>query len=278
METEINQEAGAEQPVVAPAVIADGADDGQPNLDPHEQRLRSDPDYAVDQYKRIKGESTKLYQKTKAYEPITKIADQLGGADRAAEFLMEYAALAQHPEVAKMREHYRLHGTLPTATATRTDDTLDDPYQDPQDVRINELKSQLAMMESKLSRTEGTIGKQAIMGHFSTLKAKYPEAFEPYIMPAMTEWMEKQELTPQGRSLLNTVNFDQLDTIASKIVTQHLDEIAEKRYARRLEEKKRASTGGAAPNLTNGREPGAKQGHTSGYEALLEFKRVNGLR
>jgi hypothetical protein len=262
--------------IVATTVL-DNVSDSQPKGDSLEQRIRTDPDFAVDQYKRVKGESTKLYQQTKKYEAITRIADQLGGAEVASQLLNEYAAVSQSADVARIREHYRSHGTLPTTSSTRTDDTTDeDVYKDPQTLEIESLKRDLADVRNSISQTKGVLGKQSVMSMLDKLREEYPDGFEEHVLPKLETNFADWERTPQGRELLASINYDQLKTVAARAVFDNLDAIAEKRYTRVLEAKKRAATGAGSQTMSTGREPVAGKGHKNALDALSEFRRRYG--
>ena len=256
---------------------ADAAATGQPQGDSLEQRIQSDPAFALEQYKKVKGESTKLYQKNKAYEAITRIADQLGGADVAAQLLSEYAAVAQSAEVARVREHYRTHGTLPTTSSTRTDDTTDDDvYKDPQTVEIENLKRQLAELTNTVSHTRGIIGKQSVSQMLTRLKTERPDGFDEFVLPALESKFAELERSAQGREVLANLNYDQLQAISGKAIAENFDAIADLRHQRILDGKKRVATGAPAQNMSNGREPAASKGFRNAMEVIAEFRREHG--
>ena len=265
---------GAEAPVV-PAIADDGVN-GQPQGDALEQRIQSDPAFALEQYKKVKGEGTKHYQRIKDNEAILKISDQLGGAATTANILTEFAVLATDPDVARKREYYRVHGTLPPATSTRTEDTSEDEYKDPQTQKIEDLERQLSEVRNSISQTKGVIGKQSVMTMLGQLRNEYPDGFDEHILPKLETNFAEWERTPQGRELLSTLSYEQLKTVASRAITDNLDAIAEKRYQRVLEAKKRAATGPSAQTMSTGREAATGTKITSAREALAEFRRQYG--
>ena len=264
-------------PEIAPAIAADDSGEGRPATETVEERIKRDPEFALEQYLKVKGDSTKNYQALKKYEAITRIADQLGGAEVTAQLLNEYAAVAQSEPVARVREHYRAHGTLPTTTSARTDDTTDeDVYKDPQTLEIEALKKDLADVRNSISQTKGVLGKQSVMSMLDKLREEYPDGFEEHVLPKLESNFSEWERTPQGRELLASINYDQLKTVAARAVFDNLDAIAEKRYSRVLEAKKRAATGAGSQTMSTGREPVAGKGHKNAIDALTEFRRRYG--
>lgn len=264
-------------PEIAPAIAADDLETSRPATETVEERIKRDPEFALEQYLKVKGDGTKNYQALKKYEAITRIADQLGGAEVASQLLNEYAAVSQSADVARIREHYRSHGTLPTTSSTRTDDTTDeDVYKDPQTLEIEALKKDLADVRNSISQTKGVLGKQSVMSMLDKLREEYPDGFEEHVLPKLETNFADWERTPQGRELLASINYDQLKTVAARAVFDNLDAIAEKRYTRVLEAKKRAATGAGSQTMSTGREPVAGKGHKNALDALSEFRRRYG--
>ena len=272
--TDTDDKTGAD--AAAATTTVDGDASSQPQGDALEQRIRSDPDFAYDQYRRVKGESTKLYQRIKANEAILKIADQLGGADVAAGLMGEYAAVAVSPEVARIREYYKLHGTLPPASSTRNDDTLDDVYKDPQQVELESLRAELGQLRATVSDTRANIGKQGVRSMLTQLKNDYPDGFEEFILPKFESSFAEWDKTPSGREVLASLTLDQMKSIANMAIGENLDAISEKRHLRILEQKKKATTGVPSQVMSTGREPAANKRAMNHLDVLREFRREHG--
>lgn len=268
-----------------PALPANGADPtGQPapvtQPTDYDARIRSDPEFAVDQVKKMKSENTKLFQKQKSYEAITAVADQLGGAEPARQFIYEYDSILKHPDVKRVVDHYRANGVLPTTSEKRPESNteFDEMYPDPQAQELTALRTKVNQLEQQVSQTRGAVGKQQIGAMLSHLKTEYPDGFDEYLLPALSEQFSNWDKTSQGRDLLATLNYDHLKTIAGRAFMDNRDAIYERIHERKLDELKRGATGAPAGNLSTGREmrPHASNKSVSALEALREFEAANG--
>jgi len=248
-----------------------------PKADDYEARIRSDPEFALGEVKKLQGTNTKLYQQHKQNESLLKLADQLGGAEGASRFILEYDGILKHPEVAKVADHYRKNGVLPTAQGPRPESSLfEEQFPDPQSEELNALRQSVTQLQQQVSHTRGAIGKQSVKSLLDKLKTEYPDGFEEFVAPALSEQFDLWEKNPQGRELLATLSYDALLTVAGKAAMVHRDAIYEKWHARKLLELKRGATGAPSPTLSTGREPSPKsQGYVNAQEALAGFAKVD---
>lgn len=257
---------------VSPDAGASSADNGLSQDQQYEARLRSDPEFAVEQVKKFRSENTKLFQKNRSMSPLEKIVEQAGGAEKAAGWIHEYDAVLKDPRVAKSVEHYRRTGTLPIDQSSAETFNDDGGYVSPEQKRIDELEAKLNAVANQVSNTQFAVGKQALTSMLGQIKSEMPDGFDDYIAPYLQAKFEEFERNPEGRVLLSNLNIEQLRAIAGRAVYDNLKPIAEKTQRRQLEALGRRSTGEPSGNLTTGRESAAKtDGRVSSSQVLKEF-------
>jgi len=223
-------------------------------------RILADPDFALDQWKKAQSNGTKLAQKLKSLQPVEEVASRLeGGASTVAQLVYEHSAVLQHPEVRRIVEHYRQTGTLPTASAQRSD-VSDDEYVDPVDVmknELNDLKAQLAQVTGHVHRDRTLIAQQSMQANMQTLRQKYENIWD-IIEPALVEQAEKWESSPQGRDYLSNATLDTWDNIAKIAIGGNLDVVAQRMAEKRVQGTRALGTEPSPQTVTSGREQPVK--------------------
>ena len=219
-------------------------------------RIRSDPDFAVETFKKAQANGTKLAQELKTLAPLKEIVSRLdGGSATAAQMLYEHAALLNHPEVRTVADHYRRTGTLPTASA-RQNDPSDDEYVDPVEALKRDLvdvKAQLSSFVSTSQRDRGLLVQTTTKSHLTKLAEKhaaYWSVLEPFILEQAEEW----ERTPQGREILVNANFDTWDNLAGIGISRHLDEVLAAKAEHASKQRADLGTEPRPNTVTTGRE------------------------
>lgn len=220
-------------------------------------RIQSDPDFAVDSFKKSQANGTRLAQKLKSLQPLEEIASRLdGGAAAAAQALYEHAAILNHPEVRNIADHYRRTGTLPTASAQKNDPSDDDEYVDPVDALRSDLsrfRSEFDEFRTSAQRDRGLIVQQTSKSHLQDLASKHADYWD-VIQGPILEQLETLERTPQGREALANATRDTWENLAKIAIGDHLDEVLARRAQKRVQDKSELGTEPAPSTVTNGRE------------------------
>ena len=246
---------------------------GTPSL---EERIQKDGSFALEQYKKVKGDADRVYQKAKALEPVSKIVDQVpGGAAQVAAYIHEYDALLADPEVKRRADHYRATGTLPPASSSRPSDAFDYDAE-PENPKVTALEQRLNAVTAQLAETRQSVGKQNISSMLDKLKAEFPDGFDEFVVPHVGGKIAELEQTPQGRDVLNSLNYEQLKSVASRAVVDNLDAVTTLRQKRMHESLGRRDTGSPSGTLTTGREPAAAVSFLRGRALIEEFERRHG--
>lgn len=240
-------------------------------------RIRAEPDFAVEQIREKDRKVTEISQRQKELQKklgsLSGVIDQLGGGDGVYQQLARLDRFLGNPALRKTLEHYERTGTLP---ASGQDGYGMDPEpEDPQMKAISELQHKITQLESQISQTRGSVGKQSVTAALGRLRDEFPDYFDSIIRPHMDTQFEEWERNPAGREILSTLGYDQLRKLAFVAIGEagKLEELGEKVHLRKLENLKRSATGAPGTTLTTGRESRPASKHSSAREALEEFER-----
>lgn len=228
----------------------------------YEQRLKSDPSFAAEQVSKFRSENSRLFNETKQFEPLKEVVSTLGGAEKVKDFLYEYSAIMQHPEVQQVVNHYRDKGSLPTAQqATRHEDqTLEeDEYVDPAVKklldRLDKQEEELQSLRGQMSTSKTELAKQSLASQMDKIRSKYePLGQYDNVKKAIMDQVEVWEKTPQGRDALSGANFETWDMIAARAALSDPNSLIKSLNDQRAQNLRQRATEGGPSTLTTGRE------------------------
>lgn len=243
-----------------------------------EARLRAEPDFAVNEYKKLQGAFSRTQQQMKTAEQAVEVARMLGngdieaGARLASEHLANYSRVLQDPRMAKAVGRF-----LETGRAL-PDDGLDldvEPEEDPQTKEIRELRETVARLEGSSAKTE-------MRSHLeSFFQSEMGEVLSPEEKGGVLEHLNVKigelERLPDGRKQLRNLNGKTIRLLAMSWLDElgKLAEVGERIHLRKLEQKK-----GAATDVPSGISSEAAKGapeFKSAREALEHAAREYGV-
>lgn len=252
-------------------LLAPAADEGGAEADRRdfEARLRTDPEFAVEQFKKQQSAFTKAQQelqqvrgKVKTLEPWI---DSLGGAEQVLHHLGRLGAIQQNARMRQIVEEWERTGSVPVGAATApTDAATDDQFLDPMEREVRDLRRELedkiARLEESQSRTQATTARSNIKTFIDAAFAQHPYAtaeLRSEVLGELEQNIAKWDRDEAGRQFLSRLSQEDI----AKFVNSQLWSTPErqKANARRLlqmeaEAKRATATSAAAPVQTNGRE------------------------
>lgn len=242
------------------------------------ERVKREPDFAAEEIRKKDRELTRQRESLKGYSSLDPYINALQGAEGVATALSQYSSALANPQLKQLIDGYLASGVLPTVSNGDMGDGRSDLYAEtePVSAEVQALQAEMQELRTRLSQSEGTIGRSAITGllkeHRDAIGA---EQFDSLILPQIEAQVSKWEQTPDGRRVLAGLNKDQMDTMIGKAALPHLMEIGEAARLRKLEQLKGASTGSVSTIATPGE--GTPGTHSSVAEALAELKRTEGI-
>lgn len=251
----IEAEAGA-----AASAEAEGRPQQGDNRSDYLGRIRNEPDFAVDEVRKLKSELDKTRASTSQLGDLHRAVELIGqgdvgsGAQVAYQRLLEYSNLLSDRKAAAVIERFRETGRWPGVE----DDYLGSEPE-PEDPKEAELRS----LRDTVQRLEGRSAQVELRSHLDSFFGSDP-------IGSVLDAEEKKEVftklesqfrtwagTDMGRAQLRNMTQDTVATI----VTDHLRrtgkllEVAERSHLRKLDKRKGAATDGPSGVSSSGAEP-----------------------
>ena len=170
----------------AEAATGDAQEKGNGAVDPgdFDARLRSDPDFAVSEFKKIQRQNDQAFSQLEQTKLAREIAEALGngdvqaGAQAALEQLQAYQRAVQDPAMQKVLDHFSQTGKV-TVNGDLGDDVSEDDYIDPQ---VKALQDQVAQLTSTVTGLSGQTAEQGFKASLDT-----------YFTEGDGQWLEPEE-------------------------------------------------------------------------------------
>lgn len=230
------------------AVPADSASNVQATQeDEFWTRVKSDPEYAVEQIKKRDGKTTELSNRLKSMENVEKMVEIAGSSDALLGYAQRGARIDQIPGLAEVVNQAFQSGRVELPTqATPNGQDEDDQWMIDPDVKAatDPLKAKIAALEARLGELGGVLNAANVRSMQSRIEenvegalsmfaaneeamAEARQVLESEIKAAMSaaERGDEQQTklieslsTPAGRRTLETALFDTYRKHAAKLV------------------------------------------------------------
>lgn len=170
----------------ADAAASEAPTQGQGAVDPSdfEARLRSDPEFAVSEFKKIQRQKDQAFSTLEQTKLAREIAEALGngdveaGAQTALQQLQTYQAAQQNPAMQRILDHFSQTGQVPV-NGDLGADVSDDDYVDP---AVKALQDQVASLSQTVTGLSGQTAEQSFKG-----------ALDTYFTEGDGQWLEPEE-------------------------------------------------------------------------------------
>lgn len=249
-----------------------------------EARLRNEPDFAVQEYKKLQAALSREQQRGKQLSKLAQAAQLVGGDDLEAgvDALFGYVErqyrIEQDPTMKRYIEDWINTGRVPQVQ--REDPYEDEQFLTPEEKKIRELEDTVTQLRNQVDSTAVKTARQEIQGHiksfFDTKIGKaLTEEERADVFRAFDRNFEQWAKTPQGRQQLANMNAHAVNVIAYNWLGENdkLLEIGERISRMKDEHRKSASTDG--PTGVAARETG-KNG-VDPKQMMLEMARDLGI-
>ena len=239
------------------------------------ERIRNEPEFAVDQIRTKDQVVTKANQELKrykqSYQALDPVINNLGGGEAVLGMLTRLNNILVNPGMKRIVERFEQTGSLPTVGEGYGG--YEEPEEeDPRDIKLRELEQRQQELNRKL-------GRQEQMGNIERLKKEFPEDWDE-LGPMMLEELDQWERDPSKRNLLAGLTYDGLRTVAlTKLYgdPEERDRRMARAYQRKLEGRKQKATDVPSGVATTGQETVVKKGPVTANDALREFLNKEGL-
>ena len=168
----------------ADAATGDAQDQGTNDPGNFEARLRSDPEFAVGEFKKMQSQKDQAFARLQKAKLAMDIAETLGngdveaGAQTALEQLQVYQKAAQDPAMQKILNHFSQTGKVP-ANGDLGADVSEDDYVEP---AVKALQEQVATLTQTVTGLSGQTAEQSFKG-----------ALDTYFTDGDGQWLQPDE-------------------------------------------------------------------------------------
>lgn len=265
----------ADSSAAAPGPSPD-APASSPDPNDFESRLRSDPEFALAEFKKQQAAASRANDRLRKADLAVQIADRLGdgdvskGAERALADLMLLKQMRDHPEMARFVE--RFQSGAPIAAQESNGSLYGAGFEDEADPtlkQVNALQGNVARLEQQLAV------RNAVDAFKSFAETPYGQLLNKEELSEVFSAMEGQARawanTPDGRNRLLALTSADVKTIA----LHHLDttgkllELGERRSRQKVEQLRSSETDGPSRQVINGAPKASRTNGLTG-RALVE--------
>lgn len=183
----------------AQGTAASGSE-GTPNPTDRLARIRTDPEFAVEQYRLEQGRATRAAQELKTLKEnlgdLDTIIQQGVRGDVIHRAIQEYQVLTQDPRIAQALQTYRSSGKLEfgsSAQGKEGDDVNEEYLSDSERMLLERNKT----LEERLQRLEGTLTEQATNLGVSSLSRHLDDVFTDLGLEGERAQQVREALTQQ---------------------------------------------------------------------------------
>lgn len=252
------------------------------DLSDYDRRIETDPAFAKAELKKFQAAKDRLENEMKTrlgkFSSLEPWVDNLGGADAVLSHLSRLGAAMANPKMRETLEAWERTGSVPGLGATDSGVDATEEYLDPTEREVRSVKAELAALKEQLSRGQSRQAQDGIKQNLNKLFEEHPyltEEERTQIVSKIDGQIRQWDATEEGRRLIASINYDSLKIVAAPVILSKLEEIGERAYLRKQQQKAKAATEVAAPRQTNGKEMSPQAKNAS--QALREFMRQNNL-
>lgn len=221
----------------------------------YDARISNEPDFAVNEVKRLTSELTKAQQSTKAAERFLSMADAVAPGNRDAgvqileDAIAKQSRIASEPRAKKVFDDWLNGGKLPDAMDADAQAASDDLFG--QDIEnssvIRELRQELASLRGQTAQQSAQANLKEFFEGDEVGKALSTEERGEVLNQIMGS-IQRAQSSGQS-SLLNNLTSETVRTIAADWLTKSgkLGEVGERIARARAEAKNAAATGEPSP-------------------------------
>lgn len=230
-----------------------------------EARLRNEPDFAVQEYKKLQSTLSREQQRNKQLAKLAQAAQIVGGdnLEAGADALLGYVErqyrIEQDPTMKKYVEEWLNTGQVPSMKGEDLD--ADETYLTPEEKKIRDLEETVAQLRQRVDSTDlktarGEIQTRVKEFFNSDIGQYLNDEEKAEIFRSFERQFDQWSATHQGRQQLSNITPKTIRLIAADWLMEHdkFDEIGERKRLRKLEHRKSASTDG--PSDVAARETG----------------------
>jgi hypothetical protein len=244
-----------------------GAADSSRGPTDYIQQVRTNPDFAEREVRNLKSRHDTLEAEFKKQGErlgsLSSYLDQGVTGDQLANYVQDYAAIYQDPELAKMIQEHKERKANGSSTKTSSDDD----YLTPEEEKIGALETQLADLRTRLTRTESSFGVNHLRANLTGVADEIglsPELHKRVmgeIEADIRVWGQNHAKGDAAAmnaltQLQGEKSQDFIRTmIMNKLKPDDLDEVARHRALRKDQNARRFETDGPPEVVTTGQEP-----------------------
>lgn len=234
----------------AASVPSDGTPAAQPVQDTKgdfEQRVKTDPEFALAQVKEAQRRLTQ-YQ-TKFGKDVEQVVDAVGGKDALMGHLRRLNTIVSNPAMRQLVEEFERTGTLPTRAAvnqannTATADA--DDYEEPWTRDLRQSQQEVASLRAELNSLRGERGVEKVRGllqEFETSMGLTPEEsadLREKLIEHANHWGQNE----QGLQVLKSMDKPTFRSLAlGKLSDETIEAAALRRAEARRNQRSAAAT------------------------------------
>lgn len=183
---------GSHGPIDSGSTPDPNASSGNGAADPNRRdyiaRLKSEPDFAVEEYRKVQSRATKIAEELNGLRgklgSLTGLLDQGISGDVVAAAVEEYKALASDPQIQQALQHYRQTGELRLSpspasqqqSASESTAVEDEYLTDTERAlrsEVTELREQLSNIQNSLTEHTRNTGVSALTQHLQDAFTRY---------------------------------------------------------------------------------------------------------
>lgn len=260
----------------AEAEVQETVSEAKPE-DTYTQRLRTDPDFAVQEAKKAQAEVRRVKQKLGSVE---QVVDAVGGADALLGHLRRLNTIVSNPAMRTLVEQFEQTGTLPAIPKNgeaKEAEEFEEPWDKSVRQKVDPVAQELQSLKAEVSRLRGDNGVKKVQEFFREFRKEFDLPDEEWadFTDKMGQQAKQWAGNPQGLTVLETLDYQNFRALGlGKLTKPQIKAALEREAQASRAEKAALATDSPSRVGTTGRE---KPVGMSPLEAFLEGCRREGV-